>query len=44
MGLGLWLTQAIIELHDGEIEVMSKEGEGTEVLVRLPASLEVGLA
>ena len=22
MGLGLWLTQAIIELHDGEIEVM----------------------
>ncbi|MDA1187581.1 MAG: ATP-binding protein [Proteobacteria bacterium] len=46
MGLGLWLTQAIIELHDGEIEVMSKEGEGTEVLVRLPASVgvEVGLA
>jgi signal transduction histidine kinase len=46
MGLGLWLTQAIIELHDGEIEVMSKEGEGTEVLVRLPVSVgvEVGLA
>lgn len=43
-GLGLWLTQAIVELHDGAIEVMSKEGEGTEVFVRLPAGPDVALA
>lgn len=44
IALGLWLTQAIVELHDGAIEVMSKEGEGTEVFVRLPAGPDVALA
>lgn len=37
MGLGLWFTQAILDLHDGDIRVISKQGVGTEVILRLPA-------
>ncbi len=36
-GLGLSLSYDIIKAHNGEIKVVSKEGEGTEFIVQLPA-------
>ena len=35
-GLGLSLVKRIIELHKGNIEIKSKVGKGTEVIVKLP--------
>ncbi len=35
-GLGLHITQSIVEKHDGEISVSSEEGVGTTFRVRLP--------
>ena len=35
-GLGLFVTQRIIQLHGGSIEVDSKEGKGTCFTIRLP--------
>ena len=35
-GLGLTITQKLIALHKGTIQVKSKEGKGTSFLVRLP--------
>ena len=35
-GLGLSLSYDIIKAHDGEIKVVSKEGEGTEFIIALP--------
>lgn len=35
-GIGLFLVKQIIEAHDGTIEVVSRPGDGTTVLVRLP--------
>lgn len=35
-GLGLSLSYDIIKAHGGEIRVESKEGEGTEFMIRLP--------
>jgi PAS domain S-box-containing protein len=36
-GLGLWISKALIELHDGTLAIDSKIGEGTTVTARLPA-------
>jgi len=36
-GLGLPLTKALIELHDGQFDLHSEVGVGTTVLVRFPA-------
>lgn len=36
-GLGLSIAQNIVKLHDGEIKVSSKEGEGTEIVLSFPA-------
>ncbi len=38
-GLGLNLCKAIIEAHDGKIEVKSKPGEGTQVLLTFPLTM-----
>ncbi len=35
-GLGLALVNSLARLHGGEIEILSREGEGTAVVVRLP--------
>lgn len=37
-GIGLALTKELIELHKGNISVNSKEGEGSEFIIRLPLS------
>jgi len=36
MGIGLSITKAIIERHDGTITVYSKVGEGTTFEIHLP--------
>jgi signal transduction histidine kinase len=35
-GLGLAIVQSIIDNHGGEIEVVSGEGQGTTILIRIP--------
>jgi signal transduction histidine kinase len=36
-GIGLMITKKIVDEHDGEIEVESKEGTGSTFLIRIPA-------
>jgi two-component system phosphate regulon sensor histidine kinase PhoR len=38
-GLGLAIVKHIVERHRGTLDIRSAEGEGTEVLVRLPVAL-----
>jgi signal transduction histidine kinase len=38
LGLGLFISKRIIESHQGQIEVESELGHGTEFTVRLPLS------
>lgn len=38
-GLGLPLTKALVELHGGRLEIESKLGSGTRVIVTLPEDL-----
>ncbi len=39
-GLGLAIVKSIIELSEGKIEIKSKEGKGTEIVVKLPVQNE----
>jgi len=39
-GLGLSIVRSLVELHDGEIDVISEEGEGTTFTVRIPRAPE----
>jgi two-component system NtrC family sensor kinase len=36
-GLGLSLSYDIVKAHGGEIKVQTREGEGTEFVIKLPA-------
>ncbi|MGY3804155.1 heavy metal sensor histidine kinase [Pigmentibacter ruber] len=38
MGLGLSLVKSMVNMHNGTIEIKSKEGEGTTVILNLPLS------
>lgn len=38
IGLGLPITQALVELHNGTLRIDSQKGVGTTVTVRLPSS------
>jgi len=40
IGLGLSITKTLVERHDGTIDVMSKEGEGSTFVVKLPVGGE----
>lgn len=40
IGLGLTLTQQVINYHKGKIEIESEAGKGTNVIVRLPIARE----
>jgi two-component system, OmpR family, phosphate regulon sensor histidine kinase PhoR len=37
-GLGLYISKAIVDAHDGRIAVQSAEGRGTSFVVELPAA------
>ncbi|HVX91618.1 MAG TPA: ATP-binding protein, partial [Xanthobacteraceae bacterium] len=37
-GLGLSIVKGLVDLHGGDVEICSRVGEGTRVLVRLPLS------
>ncbi len=37
-GLGLAIAKEIVEAHDGTIEIKSKAGRGTEVIINLPVT------
>ena len=38
-GLGLMMTKRIVDQHQGMVEVQSRPGEGTTMIIRLPAGL-----
>ena len=40
-GLGLYLVKKIVDLHGGSIEIDSKKGEGTSLIVKLPISQKI---
>jgi two-component system sensor histidine kinase HydH len=35
-GLGLSIVKKIVEAHSGTVDIYSREGEGTKIMVRLP--------
>jgi cell cycle sensor histidine kinase DivJ len=41
-GLGLSIVKGLVELHGGDIDIRSRLGEGTRVMVRLPLDCEGG--
>lgn len=39
-GLGLWVTRLVVEQHGGELQLESKEGEGTTIFAAFPKAPE----
>jgi signal transduction histidine kinase len=39
-GLGLMISQRIIQAHKGHLEIQSEVGQGTTVMIKLPAAGE----
>ena len=39
-GIGLALSRQIIKLHNGQMNVLSKEQEGTTIIISIPVSIE----
>ena len=37
-GLGLTITKALVDLHDGKLDIKSKVGKGTTITVTFPNS------
>jgi signal transduction histidine kinase len=37
IGLGLPISKALVELHGGKLEIASRPGQGTTMIVKLPA-------
>jgi signal transduction histidine kinase len=35
-GLGLWISQALLDLHGGKLDIASEVGKGTRVAIQLP--------
>ena len=40
IGLGLSITRKLVQLMNGKIEIKSKEGKGTEVLITIPFTIQ----
>ncbi len=40
-GLGLSIAKEIVDLHQGEIEIDSKVGSGTSIIIRIPIEMEL---
>jgi signal transduction histidine kinase len=38
MGVGLWLSQSIVQAHQGTLSFSSQPGQGTVFTLRLPAT------
>ena len=38
LGLGLWIAKRLMELHKGQLEIRSRAGSGTTVVLSFPAS------
>ena len=38
LGLGLLLIEKFIEIHDGKMEIISSEDEGTSIILTLPTA------
>jgi signal transduction histidine kinase len=43
-GVGLYLVRMVVALHDGDVSVESKEGEGSRFTVRLPTRTQASVA
>jgi signal transduction histidine kinase len=39
-GLGMSITYGVVQRHNGDIQVKSKPGQGTEFIITLPVHLE----
>jgi len=42
-GLGLHISRALMELHDGTLSISSQPGKGTEVTIRFPPERVIGV-